>query len=104
MTMMPVDKTCLYGTNESYAFDFHGTKVIVVIVVFARSSTVLVSTSASILKPSSLGWLLFIWRFFDSWEMRQKLGTTVTASRLEEITERLFGRETLEALGIATRR
>jgi len=50
-----------------------------------RFSTVLASISASILKLSNSGWLLFIWHSSDSWEMRQRPGITATAWRLGEM-------------------
>lgn len=78
-----------------FPFGFH--EVVVLMFVFVRSFTVSVSTSVSILKPSSLRWHLFIWHFFVSWGMRQKLGTTPTALRLEETEESLFGKAILEA-------
>ena len=50
-----------------------------------RFSTVLASISASILKLSNLGWLLFIWHSSDSWVMRLRPGITATAWRLGEM-------------------
>lgn len=93
--------------HKPNSFDFEDADPEVVVFIsaalflFGRFSTVLVSTSASILRPSKSGWLLSTWHFFVSWETRQKLVTTATASRLGEMDERLSGRATLGALGIA---
>ena len=48
---------------------------------YVRFSTVLVSIFVSILKPSSLVWLLFTWHSSDSWETKEMPGTTATAWR-----------------------
>lgn len=69
-----------------------------------RSSIVLVNTFAFILKPSSLAWLLFIWRFYVLWVMRMRLGTTATALRLEQMAGNSYGRAPQEVSGIATGR
>lgn len=69
-----------------------------------RSSIVLVNTFAFILKPSSLAWLLFIWRFYVLWVMRMRLGTTATALRLEQMAGNSYGRAPQEVSVIATGR
>jgi hypothetical protein len=53
-----------------------------------RFSIVLGSTSACILRPSSLEWHQYTWLSFVSWAMKMRQGTTAIALRLGEMVGR----------------